>query len=441
MAKDWLKRLFTFERPSSPPSIEPGLYHAMKEAEGIYTRFHLRVEGDGSGMLIANATAAARLSPTGVVIAKGLLEGRSEAEILDSLQRRFSGATETMMWDDVTRVQSLIQQIVEPGDAYPVFNLEDASVSPRSARLIAPLQAAVPLADSDRLVPIIDRLWDVGIPHATFWVPPSPDPEVLVRAVERAEDLGMIAGVRGRATDLMGADGSDALLQDLWQAGLDHVTLIYASDDVDLHEALCGSGDHAAALEVLDWLEAEQISAVAEVPLLHPTMETLYATIETLLDRGADNLSFVAFASADPEVAEETGAFKPDAMVQVATTVEETADRSRARFMWNPPVEVDPALSIAAHVRAGPRCSGDVAIRVEPDGTVIPPRGPALSAGNLLNDAWDDIWNHEVFRIYREQVEAPTRCDICPGLTICAAACPREPEGWARLPASEPETR
>jgi radical SAM protein with 4Fe4S-binding SPASM domain len=78
---------------------------------------------------------------------------------------------------------------------------------------------------------------------------------------------------------------------------------------------------------------------------------------------------------------------------------------------------------------------------VEPDGTVIPPRGPALSAGNLLNDAWDDIWNHEVFHIYREQVEAPTRCDICPGLTICAAACPREPEGWARLPASEPETR
>jgi radical SAM protein with 4Fe4S-binding SPASM domain len=436
MVKDWLKRLFTFERPSPPPPIEPGLYHAMKEAEGIYTRFHLRVEGDSSGMLIANATAAAQLTPTGVVIVKGLLEGMSNAEILDSLQQRFSGATETMMREDIDRIQSLIQQIVQPGDAYPVFNLEDASISPRSAQLIAPMQAAVPLAEPDRLVPIIDRLWAVGIPHATFWVPRSPDAAALVRAVERAEDLGMIAGVRGRATDL--AEGS--LLQDLWQAGLDHVTLIYASDDVEVHDALCGDGDQAAALAMLDWLEEEQVSAVAEIPLVHQTMDTLFETIETLLARGADNLSFVAFASADPEVADDRGVFNADAMVQVATTVEETADRTRARFMWNPPVEVDPALSLADQVRAGPRCSGDVAVRVEPDGTVIPPRGPAASAGNLLSDAWADIWNHDVFRIYRERVEAPTRCDVCPGLTICAAACPREPEGWARLSASEPET-
>ncbi len=435
MVKDWMKRLFTFERPTPLPPIEPGLYHAMKEAQGMYTRFHLRVEGDGSGMLIANATAAAQLTPTGVVIVKGLLDGKSESEIMNALQRRFSGATDTMMREDVARVQTLIRQIIEPGDTYPVFNLEDASVSPRSAQLIAPLQAAVPLAAPEQLVPIIDRLWEVGIPHATFWVPPSPDAGALVRAVERAEDLGMIAGVRGRASDLL--DGS--LLQDLWQAGLDHATVIYASDDADIHDALCGDGDHAAALEVLDWLEAEQISAVAEVPLTHETMETLYDTIETLLARGADNLSFVAFAGLDPEVAEEHGVFNADAMVQVATTVEETADQNQARFMWNPPVEIDPATSLADQVRAGPRCSGDVAVRVEPDGTVIPPRGPFLSAGNLLNDAWDDIWNHEVFRIYRERVEAPTRCDICPGLTICAAACPREPEGWARLSTSDPE--
>lgn len=437
MVKDWLKRLFTFERPTAPPPIEPGLYHAMKEAEGMYTRFHLRVEGDGSGMLIANATAAAQLTPTGVVIVKALLEGKSEAEILDALQRRFSGATDTMMREDVARVQSLIQQIVEPGDTYPVFNLEDASISPRSAQLIAPLQAAVPLAASEKLVPIIDRLWDVGIPHATFWVPPSPDADALVRVVERAEDLGMIAGVRGRASDLL----AGSLLPDLWQAGLDHATVIYASDDPEIHDALCGDGDHEAALEVLDWLEKEQLSAVAEVPLTYETMGTLYDTIETLLGRGADNLSFVAFASLDPEVAEENGIFHAGAMVQVATTVEETADQNQARFMWNPPLEIDPTTSLADQVQAGPRCSGDVAVRVESDGSVIPPRGPSLSAGNLLNDAWDDIWNHEVFRIYRERVEAPTRCDICPGLTICAAACPREPEGWARLSGSKSETR
>jgi len=43
-------------------------------------------------------------------------------------------------------------------------------------------------------------------------------------------------------------------------------------------------------------------------------------------------------------------------------------------------------------VRQGPRCSSDVAIRVEPDGAVIPPRGPRRVAGNLLSDHWPAIW-------------------------------------------------
>jgi radical SAM protein with 4Fe4S-binding SPASM domain len=100
--------------------------------------------------------------------------------------------------------------------------------------------------------------------------------------------------------------------------------------------------------------------------------------------------------------------------------------------MWNPPVQRVPDLPLADQVMKGPRCSGDVAVRVEADGTVIPPRGPYENAGNILQDSWDTIWNHEVFRIYRERVEAPTHCDICPGLVICAADCPREPAGWAQ---------
>ena len=100
--------------------------------------------------------------------------------------------------------------------------------------------------------------------------------------------------------------------------------------------------------------------------------------------------------------------------------------------MWNPPVQRAPNLPLTNQILNGPRCSGDVAVRVEADGTVIPPRGPYQSAGNVLQDSWDTIWNHEVFRIYRERVEAPTHCDICPGLVICAADCPREPAGWSQ---------
>ena len=428
MAKDWFKRLFSFKRSQAEPMIEPGLYHAMQEADGLYTRFHLRVERDGTGMLTANATAAARLSPSGVIIAKGLLEAKDEAIILADLKTRFSGATQAVMRADIEKINVLIQQIVTPGDTYPMFNLEDAALSPYAAQLIAPLQASVPLAPPEQLIPILDKLWETGIPHVTLLAPANPERSYLVAAIERAEDLGMIAGVRARASDLQ----DETLLTDLAMAGVDHINIIYAAADPDVHDALVGPGDHAAATAVLKWLEENQVCAVTEVPLVQATLDVLDDTVDALMSLGADNVSFVAYPTTDAELAQQEDLFTSGAMTQVAATVEEAANEAQARFMWNPPVQRAPNLPLTNQIQNGPRCSGDVAVRVEADGSVIPPRGPYQSAGNILQDSWDTIWNHEVFRIYRERVEAPTHCDICPGLVICAADCPREPAGWSQ---------
>ena len=87
--------------------------------------------------------------------------------------------------------------------------------------------------------------------------------------------------------------------------------------------------------------------------------------------------------------------------------------------------------TLAEQVCRGPRCSGDTAIRVEPDGSVFPARGPFRAAGNLIEDDWESIEQSDVFTSYRQRVESDTHCDQCPGLAICAADCPREPAGWA----------
>lgn len=432
MATDWFKRLFSFKKMPAEPMIQPGLYHAMQEADGMYTRFHLRVERDGTGMLIANATAAARLSPSGVVIAKGLLDGKDESTVLADLSARYSGATQAVMRADVEKINTLIQEIVTPSDTYPVFNLEDAALSPYAVQLIAPLQASVPLAPPEQLIPILDKLWEAGIPHVTLIAPEKPERSHLTRAIERAEDLGMIAGVRARASDLE----DETLLSDLSMAGVDHINIVYAAANADVHDTLLGEGDHNAATAVFKWLEENRICAVAEVPLVQATLDILDDTVDALMALGADNISFVAYATTDVEMALREGIFSADAMTQVATTVEEAANEAQARFMWNPPVQRAPHMPLTKQIVNGPRCSGDVAVRIEADGTVIPPRGAYQSAGNVLQDSWDTIWNHDVFRIYRERVEAPTRCDICPGLVICAADCPREPEGWSQEKAS-----
>ncbi len=412
LIKDLWERIFVTERdePESAPPIEPGLYHAMEEADGMYTRFHLRVERDGSGLLIANAAAAAQLSPSGAVIAKGLLDGQDEEQILDRLRSCFEGGAEKKMRADIAQVTGLIRQITHPHDAYPLFTLNDAAFSPYEAQLIAPLQATVPLADPTRMTPLLRRLWEVGIPNVTVLAPEEFERDDLIRAIELAEDLGMIAGARGRATDLWDED----MLQDMMMAGVDHVTVLYAAADPALHDALCGEGDHAAATALFGWLEAHEICAIAEMPLTQRTAQELEAPVAEMAELGVDNIAFVAYVHTQGPASDEGAgealageALALAALPQLEARVEEAATQTQMRFLWTPPMPRRAEIPLAAQVRQGPRCAEDTAVRVEPNGEVIPSRGPIQSVGNILKDDWETIWQHESFRIYREKVEPP----------------------------------
>ena len=429
MDKERLRRWFIPNRAKPPAPVASGLYHYQRESDGTYTRFHLRVEPDGQGMLLANATAAARLSPTGVIMAKELLDGRSPETVLHDIKAGYKGADSDTIQADVARVAGLINTLAAPGDNYPIINFDEIHIDIFQSQLMAPLEADIPLAEPEKLVPVLDKLWDIGIPHVTFLMPENPNALHLVRAVERAEDLGLIAGVRGRATDLMHGN----LIQDLAMAGVDHVTVLYAAADAGVHDALVGAGDHALLNDLYQTIQENEISAVAEIPLVDSTVDVLRQTIDQLMEAGTHNYSFFAIVAPDEMSDEERdGALTAQAMLQTADWVEEIAEEADVRFLWQPPIQRDLRVSLAEQVKRGPRCTGDAAVRVEPNGAVVPARGPYQATGNVLTDDWQTIWQHEAFKRYRERVAAPTRCLDCPGLVICGADCPREQSGWAQ---------
>ncbi len=425
-----LKQLFRFLTPwSASPleraGIDPGLYHYLREAGGTFNRFHLRVDSTGNGLLLANATAAARLRPSGVIIAKGLLEGNRDAAIARRLAASFRGVTKPRVAADIARVRGILATLDSPGDNHPIINLADPTFSPEATPLDLPLSADVPLAEPQRLVPLLDRLWELGIPHVTLIAGEDPDAAALVRAVERAEDLGLIAGVRGRGASL--ADGS--LIEDLARAGADHIDVLYLSARAEVHDALAGAGDHEKAVQALAEVWKNEVCPVAEVALTESTLECVEETLESLATAGITNACFYAVAMTEGK--SSGGAVPAGNLVQAARLVEEAAEEANVRHLWYPSVRFHLGKSLAKRVRRGPRCSGDCAVLVEPDGSVIPARGPYLVAGNLLSDSWKTIYAHEAFRDYRRRVETDTHCEDCPGLAICAADCPRNPDGWA----------
>jgi radical SAM protein with 4Fe4S-binding SPASM domain len=431
MSPNLLERLLVprLRLPAQPPA--PGLYsfdQIVSDEQGV--RYHLRVDPDGGGLLVVNATACARLTASGVLIARGLLQGQSADVILETLAQGFEGGSPQQQRQDIVQVRNLLHELAEPGSLYPVFNLNDPYAKAGKSRLIPPIEAAVPLAQPATLAPLLTRLWQAGIPHVILLAPPSPDPPWLIAAVQEATRAGLICGVSGRATDLAAGN----LLDDMIETGLDHLTLAYASHQAALHDALYGEGDHALAEALFTRTEALALADVAQVPLIEATVDGLDETLARLLALGVVNAQFFAVAApgdADPGAAVD-GAIPAAGMAQMAAAVEEAAEQAQVLYQWQPPLLRNPGLTLAEQVRQGPRCTSDVAIRVEPDGAVIPPRGPRRVAGNLLADPWPVIWQDAAFKAYRSRVERPTHCLTCPGLAICAADCPREPAGWSQ---------
>ena len=425
MSPTLLERLLIpqLRRPAQPPA--PGLYPFDRPIDDERAvRYHLRVDPDGGGLLVVNATACARLTASGVLIARGLLQGQSDDSVVETLAQAFDGAA-PQQHQDVAQVRSLLHELAEPGGLYPVFNLHDPYAGRSKARLMPPIEAALSLAEPAALAPLLARLWQASIPHVTLLAPPSPDPAWLVAAVEGATRAGLICGVSGRASDL----ASDSLLDDMIAAGLDHLTLAYASHQPALHDSLYGEGDHALAEALFSRTEMLALADVAQVPLIETTVEGLADTLDRLLALGVFNVQLFALAAPDDN---GDGAIPAARMAQMAADVEEAAEQAEVLYQWQPPVLRTAELTLAEQVRQGPRCTSDVAIRVEPDGSVIPSRGPRRVAGNLLHDDWTTIWQDAAFKAYRSRIERPTHCLTCPGLAVCAADCPRELAGWSQ---------
>jgi radical SAM protein with 4Fe4S-binding SPASM domain len=423
MKVDW-RRLFGLPQP---PQQDPaaGVYPFARTDTDPPARLHLRVDPDGGGLLWANASEAAVLSPVGVVMAHGVLSGLGDAAVAAQVRARFRGADPARVNGDLAQMRALIADLTTPNAAFPVTAF-GAGAEGAGRRLAAPHRAHLGQTDPDTTKALLQALWKAGVPHVTFHPDLQRPVEELPRLVEAAEDLGMLAGLRTLAGQL-----PDAVLQDAAQAGLDYLVLPVASCDATEHDALMGAGDHEAALSSFGRCLELELCPVAQLPILDSSAHELDELVRCVSGAGVANISVFALACLDgEEQADAAGALPARALPQVAALATECADHCNVRLTWEPPIRCDLRRSLANQVCEGPRASGDVSVRVEPDGSVFPPRGPRSCGGNLLQQPWEQIWQAECFRRYREGTQV-RRCSACPGLELCEAGCVKDPDLWS----------
>jgi len=61
---------------------------------------------------------------------------------------------------------------------------------------------------------------------------------------------------------------------------------------------------------------------------------------------------------------------------------------------------------------------------IEPDGGVIPCQSYYNQLGNIIDDSWQSIWEHELSLQLRQRRAIPDECQTCSLLEECGAGCP-----------------
>ncbi len=242
-----LQRWFPFTRPAEP--IQPGMYASQPQPEApIPYRLHLRLEPDGSGVLLVNAATILHLNASAAAHALELIRDVPAEDAAAAVGSRFRVSRRRALADQ----QDLREHSPASGNAAgsgpgrlprhgAAGAVRDPPVSalpprprpdlrhrpgrrPGSARQASASSASSPRKNGRACC---KSAWAAGIPHVTFTGgEPTRRPD-LVALVAYAQELGQISGLLTQGHRL----AQSAYLASLAAAGLDHILYSLAPDD------------------------------------------------------------------------------------------------------------------------------------------------------------------------------------------------------------------
>lgn len=423
----------------------PGLYHYRREESGEKTRLHLRLDPDGQGLLMVNASRIFHLNPTAAHMAYLVLEKVPEAQAVTSLASRYH-APRSQILTDYRVVSAQLAEMARPDGACPVCELDLETTAPFSARPSAPYRMDLALTyrcnnacahcynarprqypelETADWIRIIDRLWELAIPHIVFTGgEPTLRPD-LPELIAHAERNGQITGINTNGRKL----SDKAFLDKLVNAGLDHVQITLESHDPAIHDAMVstpGSKAHGAWEQTTSGLRnalASPLFVMTNTTLLQVNSPYLAETLDFLAETGVPTVGLNALIYSGRGATVGNG-LPESALPPLLDLARQKLDAHGQRLIWYTPTQYchfDP-VQLDLGVKG---CSAALYnMCIEPDGAVIPCQSYYEPLGNLLADSWDSIWNHKIALSLRERRDIPAGCSTCTLLPECGGGCP-----------------
>jgi radical SAM protein with 4Fe4S-binding SPASM domain len=422
---------------SLPPA---GLYHYQRERVGERSRVHLRLDPDGSGLLLVNASRVVHLNPTAAFMAYLYLEDTPEEQALHTLTRTYAVPTEQAR-QDYGQVVAQVGGLIRPDGACPLHDLDVETIRPFSARPSAPYRMDLALTyrcnndcahcynarprdytelSTNEWKRILDQLWELGIPHVVFTGgEPTLRPD-LPELIAHAEHNGQITGLNTNGRRL----SDKAFVAGLVDAGLDHVQITLESHDAAIHDRMVrlnGAWKQTVA-GIRNALDTP-LFVMTNTTMLEDNSPYMAETLDFLAETGVPTLGLNALIYSGKGATVGTGLKESDLAPLLELARQRTAEHGQ-RLIWYTPTQYchfDP-MQLDLGVKG---CTAALYnMCVEPDGAVIPCQSYYQPLGYLLKDSWDSIWNHDLSVSLRERRDLPAKCNGCVLLSECGGGCP-----------------
>jgi radical SAM protein with 4Fe4S-binding SPASM domain len=413
----------------------------LREGEDGDIRLHLRRQGE-NGLLIINASRILNLNSTATFFVERILQGKSDSEITKELRSLYR-VSEQQASADLQSLKEMIHTLSTTDDICPIHSLQMEESNLTELPLSAPLRMDLALTyrcnnkcehcynqpnspnaaelDTNTWKSILERLWDISIPHVTFTGgEPTLRPD-LPDLIDHAENIGIVTGLITNGRNLKDAAYVDKLVIN----GLDHIQITFESVDERIHNQMAGN-DQA-------WAETvEGIKNAIDTPIYTLTNTTLTRlnapqieeTIEFLGSLNVEQFACNSIIYAGKGKNVSKIALSESELIPILESIQDVADENNMHFIWYTPTrycELDPN-NLGLGVK---RCSASqLAMAIEPNGTVIPCQSYYKGLGHILNDSWESIWDNPISQEIRNHVNVPEECKDCNQLELCGGGCP-----------------
>jgi hypothetical protein len=376
-----MRNLFNFTKVQPVPA---GIYHRQSgPQERPPYRLHLRLQSNGAGVLVLNASTVLHLNPTAAECAYHFIKGTEPQAAAQEIASRYRVNKGRALLDYRAFIER-VEALVKTPDLDPVSYLDFERVSPRTTELTAPLRldcaltyrlpagAEADYAPTKRVdrelgteewMGILDKAWLFGIPHVTFTGGEPTLRDDLVDLVARAEAIGQVCGLLTDGLKLSSGQYRDRILQ----AGLDHILFMLQPS-------------RAESWAALEAILPEDIFVTVHLTVTAQNARDAIGVLERLSAAGTKSLS-LTFA--------DSGTSGSDLRSKAASL------GLALKYDLPVPYSADHPVARETQEDAVPAGAGKAWLYVEPDGDVLPAQGmPDRILGNILRDPWDKIYPH-----------------------------------------------